>query len=166
MEFSNEHQRRLAMLKAALPYVPPQNKKAMEIILQADNLLCLASEVASNDNDDDMTLRAAQADTSATPAVYEKLLLNIKDYCTPAESEIVRMLLNFLHADELFKNYRDFTKNHYAMQTEEYSENDNQNFMKEFLMSQLSPKQRTTFEQVTNIMNNKTNNKGEEQVYE
>ena len=103
MEFSNEHQRRLAMLKAALPYVPPQNKKAMEIILQADNLLCLASEVASNDNDDDMTLRAAQADTSATPAVYEKLLLNIKDYCTPAESEIVRMLLNFLHADELFK---------------------------------------------------------------
>ena len=160
MEFSNEHQRRLAMLKAALPYVPPQNKKAMEIILQADNLLCLASEVSSND--DDMTLRAAQADT---PAVYEKLLLNIKDYCTPAESEIVRMLLNFLHADELFKNYRDFTKNHYAMQTEEYNENDNQNFMMEFLMSQLSPKQRTTFEQVTNIMNNK-NNKGDEQVYE
>lgn len=163
MEFSNEHQRRLAMLKAALPYVPPQNKKAMEIILQTDNLLCLASEVSSND--DDMTLRAAQADTPATPAVYEKLLLNIKDYCTPAESEIVRMLLNFLHADELFKNYRDFTKNHYAMQTEEYNENDNQNFMMEFLMSQLSPKQRTTFEQVTNIMNNK-NNKGDEQVYE
>ena len=163
MEFSNEHQRRLAMLKAALPYVPPQNKKAMEIILQADNLLCLASEVSSND--DDMTLRAAQADTPATPAVYEKLLLNIKDYCTPAESEIVRMLLNFLHADELFKNYRDFTKNHYAMQTEEYNENDNQNFMMEFLMSQLSPKQRTTFEQVTNIMNNK-NNKGHEPVYE
>ena len=163
MEFSNEHQRRLAMLKAALPYVPPQNKKAMEIILLADNLLCLASEVSSND--DDMTLRAAQADTPATPAVYEKLLLNIKDYCTPAESEIVRMLLNFLHADELFKNYRDFTKNHYAMQTEEYNENDNQNFMMEFLMSQLSPKQRTTFEQVTNIMNNK-NNKGDEQVYE
>lgn len=163
MEFSNEHQRRLAMLKAALPYVPPQNKKAMEIILQADNLLCLASEVSSND--DDLTLRAAQADTPATPAVYEKLLLNIKDYCTPAESEIVRMLLNFLHADELFKNYRDFTKNHYAMQTEEYNENDNQNFMMEFLMSQLSPKQRTTFEQVTNIMNNK-NNKGDEQVYE
>lgn len=163
MEFSNEHQRRLAMLKAALLYVPPQNKKAMEIILQADNLLCLASEVSSND--DDMTLRAAQADTPATPAVYEKLLLNIKDYCTPAESEIVRMLLNFLHADELFKNYRDFTKNHYAMQTEEYNENDNQNFMMEFLMSQLSPKQRTTFEQVTNIMNNK-NNKGDEQVYE
>lgn len=163
MEFSNEHQRRLAMLKAALPYVPPQNKKAMEIILQADNLLCLASEVSSND--DDMTLRAAQADTPATPAVYEKLLLNIKDYCTPAESEIVRMLLNFLHADELFKNYRDFTKNHYAMQTEEYNENYNQNFMMEFLMSQLSPKQRTTFEQVTNIMNNK-NNKGDEQVYE
>ena len=163
MEFSNEHQRRLAMLKAALPYVPPQNKKAKEIILQADNLLCLASEVSSND--DDMTLRAAQADTPATPAVYEKLLLNIKDYCTPAESEIVRMLLNFLHADELFKNYRDFTKNHYAMQTEEYNENDNQNFMMEFLMSQLSPKQRTTFEQVTNIMNNK-NNKGDEQVYE
>lgn len=53
------------MLKAALPYVPPQNKKAMEIILQADNLLCLASEVSSND--DDMTLRAAQADTPATP---------------------------------------------------------------------------------------------------
>ena len=164
MEFSNEHQRRLAMLKAALPYVPPQNKKAMEIILQADNLLCLASEVSSND--DDMTLRAAQADIPAAPAVYEKLLLNIKDYCTPAESEIVRMLLNFLHADELFKNYRDFTKNHSAMQTEEYSENDNQNFMMEFLMSQLTPKHRTTFEQVTNIMNNKNNNKGEENVYE
>lgn len=162
MEFSNEHQRRLAMLKAALPYVPPQNKKAMEIILQADNLISLATEVSAND--DDMTLRAAQTNVpAATPAVYEKLLLNIKDYCTPAESEVVRMLLNFLHADELFKNYRDFTKNHAAMQAEEYSENDNQNFMMEFLMSQLSPKQRTTFEQVANIMNNK---KGEDKAYE
>ncbi len=161
MEFSNEHQRRLAMLKAALPYVPPQNKKAMEIILQADNLISLATEVSTND--DDMTLRAAQADAPATPAVYEKLLLNIKDYCTPVESEVVRMLLNFLHADELFKNYRDFTKNHTAMHAEEYSENDNQNFMMEFLMSQLSPKQRTTLEQVTNIMNSK---KGEDKAYE
>ncbi|MBU5478714.1 hypothetical protein KQI69_05800 [Eubacterium sp. MSJ-13] len=161
MEFSNEHQRRLAMLKAALPYVPPQNKKAMEIILQADNLISLATEVSTND--DDMTLRAAQTDTPATPAVYEKLLLNIKDYCTPAESEIVRMLLNFLHADELFKNYRDFTKSHASIHTDEYGENDNQNFMMEFLMSQLSPKQRTTFEQVATIMNNK---KGDDKAYE
>ena len=129
MEFSNEHQRRLAMLKAALPYVPPHNKKAM----------------------------------AATPAVYEKLLLNIKDYCTPAESEVVRMLLNFLHADELFKNYRDFAKTHSAVKSEEYSENSTQNFMMEFLMSQLSPQQRTTFEQVSKVMNNK---KGEEKVYE
>ena len=73
MEFSNEHQRRLAMLKAALPYVPTQNKKAMEIILQADNLISLATEVSTND--DDMTLRAAQADTPATPAVYENCFL-------------------------------------------------------------------------------------------
>ena len=148
MEFSNEHQRRLAMLKAALPYVPPHNKKAMEIILQADNLISLATEVSQND--DEMTLRAAQAEAAATPAVYEKLLLNIKDYCTPAESEVVRMLLNFLHAGELFKS-------------EEYSENSTQNFMMEFLMSQLSPQQRTTFEQVSKVMNNK---KGEDKVYE
>ena len=112
MEFSNEHQRRLAMLKAALPYVPPQN---------------------------------------------------IKDYCTPAESEVVRMLLNFLHAGELFKNYRDFAKTHSAVKSEEYSENSTQNFMMEFLMSQLSPQQRTTFEQVSKVMNNK---KGEDKVYE
>lgn len=161
MEFSNEHQRRLAMLKAALPYVPPHNKKAMEIILQADNLISLATEVSQND--DEMTLRAAQAEAAATPAVYEKLLLNIKDYCTPAESEVVRMLLNFLHAGELFKNYRDFAKTHSAVKSEEYSENSTQNFMVEFLMSQLSPQQRTTFEQVSKVMNNK---KGEEKVYE
>ena len=151
MEFSNEHQRRLAMLKAALPYVPPHNKKAMEIILQADNLISLATEVSQND--DEMTLRAAQAEAAATPAVYEKLLLNIKDYCTPAESEVVRM----------FKNYRDFAKTHSAVKSEEYSENSTQNFMMEFLMSQLSPQQRTTFEQVSKVMNNK---KGEEKVYE
>ena len=144
MEFSNEHQRRLAMLKAALPYVPPHNKKAMEIILQADNLISLATEVSQND--DEMTLR-----------------VNIKDYCTPAESEVVRMLLNFLHADELFKNYRDFAKTHSAVKSEEYSENSTQNFMMEFLMSQLSPQQRTTFEQVSKVMNNK---KGEDKVYE
>ena len=102
MEFSNEHQRRLAMLKAALPYVPPQNKKAMEIILQADNLLCLASEVASND--DDMTLRAAQADTSATPAVYEKLLLNIKDYCTPAGTVKCLWLYDLMQGSEYLLN--------------------------------------------------------------
>ena len=110
------------LLKAALPYVPPHNKKAMEIILQADNLISLATEVSQND--DEMTLRAAQAEAASTPAVYEKLLLNIKDYCTPAESEVVRMLLNFLHADELFKNYRDFAKTHSAVKSEEYSEKD------------------------------------------
>lgn len=161
MEFSNEHQRRLAMLKAALPYVPPQNKKAMEIILQADNLISLATEIS--EGDDEMTLRAAQADASASPAVYEKLLLNIKDYCTPAESEVVRMLLNFLHADELFKNYRDFAKTHSVIKNEDSCENDSRNFMMEFLMSQLSPQQRTTFEQVSKVMNNQ---KGEEKVYE
>ena len=161
MEFSNEHQRRLAMLKAALPYVPPQNKKAVEIILQADNLISLAAEVS--ESDDEMTLHAAQADYPATPAVYEKLLLNIKDYCTPAESEIVRMLLNFLHADELFKNYRDFTKTHAAVKSEEYGENDTRNFMMEFLMSQLSPQQRSTFEQVSNIVNIQ---KGDDKLYE
>lgn len=151
MEFSNEHQRRLAMLKAALPYVPPQNKRAMEIILQADNLISLVTEVSETDND--LTLRAAQTDTVASGAIYEKLLLNIKDYCTPAESEIVRMLLNFLHADELFKNYRDFAKTHSVTKDGEPVENDNRNFMMEFLMSQLSPQQRTTFEQVANAVN-------------
>ena len=161
MEFSNEHQRRLAMLKAALPYVPPHNKKAMEIIIQADNLISLATDISENDNE--MSLRAAQADVAASPAVYEKLLLNIKDYCTPAESEVVRMLLNFLHADELFKNYRDFANAHSMVKGEESTESDNRNFMMEFLMSQLSPQQRTTFEQVTKVMNNQ---KGDEKVYE
>ena len=49
MPIQNEHERHIEMLKAALPYVPPENRHAMEIILQADSLVNLAMQPPSAD---------------------------------------------------------------------------------------------------------------------
>ena len=47
MPIPNERERHMEMLRAALPYVPPENRHAMEILLQANSLVNLAMQPPS-----------------------------------------------------------------------------------------------------------------------
>ena len=110
----------------------------------------------------------------------EEMLLHIREFCTPIENDMLQTLLNFMHAGRLFQKYRQFTHAHPDMAmagTEPHSNSSPlstllglinglgaldsglrspngspNNHMIEFLMSQLTPEQRDTFNQLQNIM--------------
>lgn len=172
----NERQRRLAMLKAAMPYAAPESRHAIELLLQADTLISLASrppvaELSAADlGDEGETMRANP----------EEMLLHIREFCTPRENDMLQTLLNFMHAGRLFQKYRQFAHTHpdiamagtdapsgnsplstllglinglgaldSGLRSQGGSAN---NYMMEFLLSQLTPEQRETFNQLQNIM--------------
>ena len=127
---SNERERRMAMLRAALPYTSGPRHHALEMILQANTLYHIASH-PPEEND----LEACGMETHP-----EEMLLQLQEYCTPREADFIQMILNFRKARQLFQNYRDFTSSH--------SDSENPNNMMDFLFSQLPPEQRQLFEQV------------------
>lgn len=104
MEYKNEHQRRMAILEASLPYVSPGNRHAFELLLQADSLIQLANHAGDSD------LEAAEDTGDAVPfrPNPQEMLLNIQKFLTPRESDIVQTILNFMNAQKLFQNYSDF----------------------------------------------------------
>lgn len=104
MEYKNEHQRRMAILEASLPYVAPRSRHTFEILLQADTLIQLANRTGEND------LEAAEDSGSSTPfhPNPQEMLLNIQKFLTPRESDIVQTILNFMNAQKLFQNYSEF----------------------------------------------------------
>ena len=180
MPIPNERERHMEMLRAALPYVPPENRHAMEILLQANSLVNLAMQPPSAELEG-CDIEGAESRTPFMPDP-EAMLMNIKQFCTKKESETIQVLLNFIHADKLFKSYRDFAHSHPDMlEASEISNNSTTplsilfqlinglgsissnlnknntpggNFMMEFLMSQLPPEPKSAFEQLQGIMGN------------
>lgn len=196
MKYKNEHQRQMAILEAALPYVTPNSRHGIQLLLQADTFIQLARQ-----EPDDYSLEAAETspntnESSARPDL-QGLLIHIQEFLTPRESDIVQTILNFMNANKLLQNYNTFMRTHTAsfegddenaahdfaaasttnnanpMQmlfqlinglgalgngfsgSGGQSQNPMQNSMlKEFLMSQLNPEQKATFEQLQNIMYN------------
>lgn len=172
-----ERERRMSMLRAALPYTAGDRRQALEILLQADALISIARKAPGSD------LEAC--DMEANP---EEMLLHMQEYCTPRESDFIQMILNFLQAGHLFQNYREFlmshqhtstsadveaagyhdgTSNQNQNQNQSHNQNQNQNPLQlllqmigglgssgnlmEFLLTQLPPEQRQLFEQLSSF---------------
>lgn len=155
----------MSMLRAALPYTAGNQRHALEMLLQVDTLINTARRGAEND-----------LEACAAEAKPEEMLLHIQEYCTPRESDLVQMILNFIKANHLFQNYREFMasqpENHLSgdIHATGYSKNTGSNplnmlfqlfgglggtgnsshFM-EFLISQLPPEQKQLFEQLQNL---------------
>ncbi len=143
MEYENNHQRQMAILEAAMPYVAPESRHAIQMLLQTESLLQLARQGGNSD----YALEAAENNQSGQPNIKE-MLLHIQEYLTPRESDLVQTILNFMNAGSLFQSYREFAQMH---SRETPSQN---NIMRDFLMSQLNPEQKATFEQMQNFMYN------------
>lgn len=143
MEYENNHQRQMAILEAAMPYVAPESRHAIQMLLQTESLIQLARQ----GGDSGYALEAAEHNQSGQPNIKE-MLLHIQEYLTPRESDLVQTILNFMNAGTLFQNYREFAQMHGR---ETPAQN---NMMRDFLMSQLNPEQKATFEQMQNIMYN------------
>lgn len=165
---NNERERRMAMLRAALPYTAGQQRHALELLLQADTLVNTAYRGSTQSD-----LEAC--DMEARP---EEMLLHIQEYCTPRESDLIQMILNFIKANRLFQSYREFTAAHAPsgpnpqgdVQAAGYSSrastspfssllqlfgglagSGSSGNLMEFLITQLPPEQKQLFEQLRNF---------------
>ena len=160
---TEERERRMAMLRAAQPYTSGQQRYALDLLLQANTLINTARGGMAGD------LEACE--TAARP---EEMLLHMQEYCTPRESDLVQMILNFIKAGHLFQNYREFmadlikTANPLQMLLQLLggfggmgNQNGNNQLM-EFLITQLSPEQQQLFEQLRGFTN-ETGNDEEQQ---
>lgn len=165
MPTTSEHNRHMAMLRAAIPYVMPQSRHAIELLLQADALVNTARGFSPNS---DYTLEAAELHENAedfsshgTSQNFnpdpENMLLHIQEYCSPRESDLIQTALNFIRAGKLFRGYQEFQMTHPLTQTSDTSGgygSGSHNQLMEFLLSRLNPEQKTIFEQMQQIMYN------------
>lgn len=160
---NNERERRMSMLRAALPYTMGTQRHALEMLLQADSLVNIARRRESD-------LEACDYDGNP-----EEMLLHIQEYCTPRETDMVQMILNFMKANHLFQNYREFMASYSDhapaddLQAASLSRavnnplatvlqlfggfggSGNSNHLMEFLLSQLSPDQKQFLEQLQGL---------------
>ena len=133
----------MAILEAAMPYVAPESRHAIKMLLQTESLLQLARQGAGSS---DFALEAAENNHSQNNV--KEMLLHIQEYLTPKESDLVQTILNFMNAGTLFQNYRDF------VQMSGRDTNPQNNMMRDFLVSQLNPEQKAAFEQMQNMLYN------------
>ena len=182
MDYKNEHQRQMAILEAAMPYMEPHGRYAAKLLLQADSFASLARYGESPD------LEAAETGASMPmQANPQEMLQSIQRFLTPREADLVQTILNFMNARRLFHNYSKFVqeKTGGTLQPMELAANalpENQNplqmifqmingfgslgrgltqnnpeqnnMLRDFLLSQLNPEQKIAFEQLQNIMYN------------
>lgn len=178
MPTTSEHNRHMAMLRAAIPYVMPQSRQALEMLLQADALVNTARGFT---REGDYPLESAELREDSDAAGNfnpdpENMLLHIQEYCSPRESDMIQTALNFIRADKLFRGYQEFQQSHPLTQMGEVSGGHmagNSNQLMEFLLSRLNPEQKTIFEQIRQIMYNerctppeRTSYDGEEELAE
>lgn len=194
MEYKNEHQRQMAILEAALPYVTPSSRHGIQLLLQADSFIQLAHQEVNNNQDYNLEAAEAGSEQSMMRPDPQGLLLHIQEFLTPRESDMVQTVLNFMNANKLLQKYNTFIHNQSSEEEENpdvsassfstnanpmqmlfqlinglgalgngfmspnsapQNKNSNQNtLLKDFLMTQLNPEQKATFEQLQNIMYN------------
>ena len=88
MQVPPDHNRHMAMLKAALPYAMPESRRAIENMLQADALI----DTARGQSDERYSLEAAGLSLEDQPSAPdftpnpETMLQCIREYCTPKEA--------------------------------------------------------------------------------
>lgn len=93
MQVPPDHNRHMAMLKAALPYAMPESRRAIEIMLQADALI----HTARGQSDERYSLEAAGLSLEDQPSAPdftpnpETMLQCIREYCTPKKLILSRL---------------------------------------------------------------------------
>lgn len=154
----NEHT--LSIMQAALPHVNYQAQSSMNVILKANELMSTLSELSSPSDLSAMELDEEQQNP-------EVLLQSLKPVCNPAENEFIDMILNFMGARRIFSAYQDYTQNvvhsqdvgnnQRNSQRSPFGMNRNGNLM-DFLLSQMPPEQRSTFETLSMLLNSMPSN--------
>ena len=147
------------ILKAAFPYVNTNTQSSMNMIIKAAELADSVDEVQKQPV-------LSSCDINDEPLDAEALLTNVRPVCYPQEMEFVDMILNFIRARKIYHNYQDYaSKQVSAAQVHNNNKSRNNSFnpmnlfgmnnnvnMMDFLLSQLTPEQRATFDNMSSMM--------------
>lgn len=141
--FQISYNHTIEIMRNALPYINTPAKKPMHMIIKVGELL---DAISGNDSSE-----LSACDIGNDSIDMEGMLSNIKGLCSISEQETIDMILNFIKVQRLYSTYQAFTKSNFSSGKE--SSNSDSGGMMDFLMSQLTPEQRTSFETMTMMLN-------------
>ena len=132
----------LEIMKAALPYMPPQAQKSVEILVKAEEFL-----EAVHTFEDTSELSAASI---RREQVEPEIILNqIKSLCTKEEQNMIDNLLNIITMQKLIQNYHTFISLQKNVLGNSASSNEQ---LMEFLLTQLTPEQKNNFDSLNMVL--------------
>lgn len=154
--FLNHHN--IEMMKTVLPYMNPQAQKSFEVLVKTEDLLNTVHVL-------EQPSELSACDVNKSPIDMEAMLLQMKQIGTKKEQETIDTLLNFMKMQKLLQSYNLFMKTQQnasssqkQTETHETKENSNsQDTLMQFLISQLSPEQKTNFENINSVLNTMNN---------
>lgn len=156
--------RYLEMLRAAAPYAPRHARNSLDVVIQIQDIASKISgnqrplAAASMENGENADLEACDMEGDAGDT--EAMLMQISNFCTPREQDTIHMILNFVRAGKLFRNYQNFMQDRGESDADlEASEatgpfGGNRNNIIEFLLTQLTPEQKSTFDMMKMMVDN------------
>lgn len=86
------------MMQAALPYIAPQSRAHLEVIIKAGELMDTFSQSSSPE------LSACNVSSEYTD--YEGLFQSLQEISTPKEAETLNILTNFVKTHKLYHTYQ------------------------------------------------------------
>jgi hypothetical protein len=141
----NLYNHNMELIKAALPYVSHPARKSMQLLIKTNELV----ETLNGTDDSD---EVAACDLENDAVDIEAMLLNMRELCTGKELETVDMMLNFIKAQRLFNTYRSYTAKEQNAEDGSQNPGNAPNLM-EFILSQLTPEQKSNFETMSMMLN-------------
>jgi len=142
----------LDIIRAALPYVNSKTRNGMEVAIKTGELAETFQSMGETP-----VLEACDLGNDTTDV--EGLLVSIQSVCMGPEKELVNTLLNFYKTRNLYQSYQAFRQN--TLQQPELNaaslNSGNQttssnNTIVDFLMSQLTPEQKSTFDTINMLL--------------
>ena len=150
----------LNIIRAALPYVTSRTRNNMEVAIKTGEL---AESFQSIGNDAELEA----CDLGEETVDVEGLLVSVQNVCVGREKDMINTVLNFYKTRSLYQAYQNFRKNSLQLDPDLATEpelqaasvngtrksNNPNNTMLDFLMSQLTPEQKSTFDAMNMLMN-------------
>ncbi|SES70723.1 hypothetical protein [[Clostridium] polysaccharolyticum] len=144
----------LNIIRAAIPYVTSRTRSNMEVAIKTGEL---AESFQGRGNSPELEA----CDLGEETVDVEGLLLSVQNVCVGREREMVNTALNFYKTRSLYQAYQAFRRNTLqpelqaaSVGNEQGHSNNPNNTMFDFLMSQLTPEQKSTFDTMNMLINN------------
>ncbi len=151
-DFFNHHN--LDLLKVALPYMNPRIQKSVEVLTKADEFVSTMQSPGPSSELSTMSI-------SSNPPDLEEILLQLKPVSNKKEQDLIDNMSNVLKMQKMLQSYRSFTRAAQASGSDNTSGSSNsvfsQDMMTQFLLSQLSPEQKSNFENINVVLNSMNN---------